>query len=68
MCGEGFLLSRYTTDHALPEENWLVAVGGGRELELGLFAGGTKVWARLASLTGSTSSPVYSAVVSRIVQ
>ena len=61
-------LARYTTDHALPEEHWLVAVGGGREMELGPFAGGTKVWAKLASLTGSTSSPVYSAVVSRIVQ
>ena len=61
-------LARYTTDRALPEENWLVAVGGGREMELGPFAGGTKVWAKLASLTGSTSSPVYSAIVSRIVQ
>ena len=61
-------LARYTTDKALPEENWLVAVGGGREMELGPFASGTKVWAKLASLTGSTSSPVYSAVVSRIVQ
>ena len=61
-------LTRYTTDHALPEENCLVAVGGRREMELGSFAGGTKVWAKLASLTGSTSSPAYSAIVSRIVQ
>ena len=61
-------LTRYTTDAALAPAHWLVATGGGRERELGPFASGTKVHVMAAPLAGSTTEPVYSAVVSRIVQ
>ena len=61
-------LIRYTTDEKLPEDNWCVAVGGGRERELGPFDSGTKVFVKAAALAGSTTSPQYSGVKSRIVQ
>ena len=61
-------LIRYATDSLLDEHNWAVAVGGGREREIGPFASGTKVFVKAAALTGSTTEPQYSAVKSRIVQ
>ncbi|GAB3874346.1 hypothetical protein GCM10028824_27450 [Hymenobacter segetis] len=61
-------LIRYSTDLKLPEEQWLVAVGGGRERQLGPFESGTKVAVKVAALIGSTTEPQYSAVKSRIVQ
>ena len=61
-------LIRYTTDEKLPEAQWAVAVGGGRERLLGPFAAGTRVWVKAAALTASTTEPQYSAVKSRIVQ
>ena len=61
-------LTRYTTDATLPEENWLVATGGGRERQLGPFPEGTKVWVKAAALAGSTLEPQYSEVKSRLVQ
>jgi len=61
-------LIRYATDERLPDEQWSVAVGGGREREIGPFASGTRVRVKVAALTGSTSEPVYSATVSRFVQ
>jgi hypothetical protein len=61
-------LIRYTTDEKLPEDNWCVAVGGGRERELGPFDSGTRVFVKAAALAGSTTSPQYSGVKSRIVQ
>jgi len=59
---------RYTTDLSLPEENWQMAVGGGRERELGSFPPGTRVYVKVAAINGSTMEPVYSAVFSRLVQ
>lgn len=59
---------RYTTDPTLPEENWHVAVGGGRVRELGSFPVGSRVYVKVAVLGGSSMEPVYSAVQSRIVQ
>lgn len=61
-------LIRYATDPHLDEKNWEVAVGGGREREIGPFASGTCVSAKVAGLTGSTTDPQYSAVQSRLVQ
>ena len=61
-------LIRYATDPAQPDEHWAVAVGGGREREIGPFASGTRVRVKVAALTGSTTEPVYSVVVSRLVQ
>lgn len=61
-------LIRYTTDEKLPEDNWCVAVGGGRERELGPFDSGTRVFVKAAALAGSTTAPQYSGVKSRIVQ
>ena len=61
-------LIRYALDATLPEANWLVAVGGGRERVLGPFESGTKVFVKAAALTGSTTEPQYSAVKSRLVQ
>ena len=61
-------LVRYTTDPQLDEEHWLVAVGGGRERQLGPFPSGTKVLVKAAALAGSTVDPQYSGVKSRIVQ
>jgi len=61
-------LIRYSTDEKLPEDNWCVAVGGGRERELGPFDSGTKVFVKAAALAGSTTAPQYSGVKSRIVQ
>jgi hypothetical protein len=61
-------LIRYTTDDKLPEDNWCVAVGGGRERELGPFDSGTKVFVKAAALMGSTTAPQYSGIKSRIVQ
>ena len=61
-------LIRYTPDEKLPEAQWLVAVGGGRERQLGPFAAGTRVWVKAAALTASTTEPQYSAVKSRLVQ
>lgn len=61
-------LLRYTTDPQLAEEHWLVAVGGGRERQLGPFPSGTKVLVKAAALAGSTVDPQYSGVKSRIVQ
>ena len=61
-------LIRYTTDAKLPEEQWPVAVGGGRERQLGPFESGTRVHVKVAGLAGSTTEPQYSAVKSRIVQ
>jgi hypothetical protein len=61
-------LIRYSTDEKLPEDNWCVAVGGGRERELGPFDAGTRVFVKAAALTGSTTAPQYSGVKSRIVQ
>jgi len=61
-------LIRYSLDGKLPEDNWLVAVGGGRERALGPFESGAKVFVKAAGLTGSTTEPQYSAVKSRIVQ
>ena len=61
-------LIRYALDGKLPEDHWLVAVGGGRERNLGPFESGTKVFVKAAALTGSTIEPQYSAVKSRIVQ
>lgn len=66
--GSVVTLIRYTTDATLPEDRWLVAVGGGRERLLGSFAPGTRVWVKVAGLTASTTEPDYSEVVSRIVQ
>jgi hypothetical protein len=40
-------LIRYSTDEKLPEDNWCVAVGGGRERELGPFDSGTKVFVKV---------------------
>lgn len=61
-------LIRYATSTAVPEEQWLVAVGGGRERQLGPFESGTKVFVKVAALAGSTTEPQYAAVKSRIVQ
>lgn len=61
-------LIRYSFDNQLAEDNWLVAVGGGRERALGPFESGTKVFVKAAALVGSTTEPQYSAVKSRIVQ
>lgn len=61
-------LIRYSTDEKLPEDNWCVAVGGGRERELGPFDSGTRFYVKAAALAGSTTSPQYSGVKSRIVQ
>ncbi|GAB3582075.1 hypothetical protein [Hymenobacter daeguensis] len=61
-------LIRYSFDAKFPEEQWLVAVGGGRERQLGPFESGTKVFVKAAALVGSTTEPQYSAVKSRIVQ
>lgn len=61
-------LIRYTTDDTLPETSWLVAVGGGRERELGPFDPGTRVFVKAAALATSTLTPHYSDVKSRIVQ
>ncbi|WP_210521022.1 hypothetical protein [Hymenobacter terricola] len=61
-------LIRYSLDGKLAEDNWLVAVGGGRERVLGPFESGTKIFVKAAGLTGSTTEPQYSAVKSRIVQ
>ena len=61
-------LIRYSPDGKLPEDHWLVAVGGGRERTLGPFESGTRVYVKAASLSGSTTEPHYSAVKSRIVQ
>ncbi len=61
-------LIRYSTDAALSEDQWHVVVGGGREREFGTFASGTRVYVKVACLTGSTTVPDYSAVLSRIVQ
>ncbi|GAA3922618.1 hypothetical protein [Hymenobacter algoricola] len=61
-------LLRYSTDAKLPEENWLVATGGGRERQLGPFESGTRMFVKAAGLTGSTTEPQYSAIKSRIVQ
>jgi hypothetical protein len=52
-------LIRYSTDEKLPEDNWCVAVGGGREL--GPFDSGTNVFVK-------ATAPQYSGVKSRIVQ
>ena len=61
-------LARFSTDPHLDEKNWEVAVGGGREREIGPFASGTRVAVKAAGLTGSTTDPQYSAVKSRLVQ
>ncbi|MDQ2773008.1 MAG: hypothetical protein M3Y54_21190 [Bacteroidota bacterium] len=61
-------LIRFTTDPHLDERNWEVAVGGGREREIGPFASGTRVSVKVAALTGSTTDPQYSAVKNRLVQ
>ena len=61
-------LTRFSTDAHLDERNWEVAVGGGREREIGPFASGTRVSVKAASLTGSTTDPQYSAVKNRLVQ
>ena len=61
-------LIRYSPDVKLPEEQWSVAVGGGRERQLGPFESGTKVCVKAAALTASTTDPQYSTVKSRIVQ
>jgi hypothetical protein len=61
-------LIRYTTDEQQPEDHWCVAVGGGRERELGPFDSGTKVFVKAAALAGSTTAPQYSGIKSRIVQ
>jgi hypothetical protein len=61
-------LIRYAAEAGLAEEQWLVAVGGGRERQLGPFESGTRVFVKAAALAGSTTEPQYSAVKSRIVQ
>lgn len=61
-------LIRYTSAEDLDEEQWPVAVGGGRERQLGPFKSGTRVWVKAAALLGSTTDPQYSAVKTRIVQ
>ncbi|MBF9223169.1 hypothetical protein [Hymenobacter ruricola] len=61
-------LIRFTTDNTLPESQWEVAVGGGREREIGPFPSGTRVWVKVAALTGSTTAPQYSAIKTRLVQ
>ena len=61
-------LLRYTTDEKLDEKHWEVAVGGGREREIGPFPSGTRLWVKGAGLTGSTTEPQYSAIQSRLVQ
>lgn len=61
-------LIRYATDAHLDEQHWEVAVGGGREREIGPFASGTRVAVMAAALTASTTEPQYSAVQSRLVQ
>ena len=62
------ILIRYSFDAKLPEDQWSVAVGGGRERQLGPFESGTRISVKAASLTGSTIEPQYSATLSRIVQ
>ena len=61
-------LIRFTTDPHLDEQNWQVAVGGGREREIGPFESGTRVSVKVAGLTGSTTEPQYSAIKTRLVQ
>lgn len=61
-------LVRYSFDEKLPEECWPVAVGGGRERQLGPFPSGTRVQVKAAALTASTTEPMYSGVKARIVQ
>jgi len=61
-------LVRFTTDPTLDPKHWEVAVGNGRTREIGTFPKGTEVWVMAAPLTGSTTDPRYSPVVSRIVQ
>ena len=43
-------LIRYTIDESQPEDNWCVAVGDGRERELGPFASGIRVHVKAAAL------------------
>ena len=61
-------LLRYTVDASLPEEHWAVAVGGGRERQLGPFPSRSVLLVKGAGLTASTTEPVYSAVKTRVVQ
>ena len=61
-------LIRYSLDAKLPEDHWCVAVGGGRERQLGPFESGTRISVKAAGLTGSTTEPQYSVTLSRIVQ
>lgn len=61
-------LVRYSHDEKLPEDCWPVAVGGGRERQLGPFPSGTRVQVKAAALTASTTEPMYSGVKARIVQ
>jgi hypothetical protein len=61
-------LIRYTTDGALPEEQWLVAVGGRQERVLGPFRSGQRVGVKVAALAAGTTEADYAAVVWRIVQ
>ncbi|MDO7873372.1 hypothetical protein Q5H93_01420 [Hymenobacter sp. ASUV-10] len=61
-------LVRFTTDPTLDPKHWEVAVGNGRSREIGAFPSGTKVYVMAAPLTSTTTDPIYSPVVSRIVQ
>ena len=61
-------ISRYNPGLPLPPEHWPVAMGGGRSREIGPFPKGMDVQVMSAPLTGSTTDPIYSPVVSRIVQ
>ncbi|WP_223652183.1 hypothetical protein [Hymenobacter psoromatis] len=61
-------LIRYTIAEDLDEDQWSVAVGGGRERQLGPFKSGTRVWVKVAALQGATTDPQYAGVKTRIVQ
>ena len=61
-------LIRYTIAETLDEDQWSVAVGGGRERQLGPFKSGTRVWVKVAALQGATTDPQYAGVKTRIVQ
>jgi hypothetical protein len=61
-------LVRFTTDPTLDPKHWEVAVGNSRSREIGTFPKGTEVFVMAAPLTSSTTDPIYSPVVSRIVQ
>lgn len=61
-------LGRFTTDPTLAPKHWEVFTGNGRTREIGPFPKSTEVHVMAAPLTSTTTEPIYSPVVSRIVQ